>query len=352
VRGIALLCGALLLGGCTPGDIGTTPDAGTRAPDAGGAVNVPGRREHVLEVDGVERRAVVYVGAGAEDRDAPVVFMFHGTTGDGARVYDTSGWREEADAAGFIAVFPTSLTWCFKEDDNRDGDYDDPGEARITTKWTNGKLGTDDGFPLCTPAELAQFSAAKQSECDHPVVDDVRFVDALVSLLGANHRVDPKRLYVSGFSNGASFTARLVVERSTVFAAAAIGSGKLAVEPLTAERPMGVVHWMGTEDGKFVPAGMTVEVSAQMLEQNAQLDAAFIAPLRTVLGLAGTPAYQERTVGGTKVGTFRWTQGPDAGSPSYAYSFIDGMTHRYPAEAGGFSAARYGWSFFSTQALP
>jgi polyhydroxybutyrate depolymerase len=351
VRALILTCGALLLGGCTPQAPGGETDAGT-PPDAGVSSNVPGRHEHVLAVDGVERRAVVHVGAGAAEKDAPVVFMFHGTTGDGERTYDTSGWREEADDAGFIAVFPSSLTWCFKEDENRDGDYDDPGEARITTKWTNGKLGTDDGFPLCTPAELAQFPAAKQAESDHPPVDDTRFVDALVSLLGAQYRVDAKRLYVSGFSNGASFTARLVVERSTVFAAASIGSGKLAVEPIPAERPMGVVQWMGTEDGKFVPAGTTVRVSADMLEQAPQLDASFIAPMRTVLGLTGAPAYQERTVGGAKVGTFRWTQSTVGAANSYAYSFVEGMTHRYPSEAGGFSAAHYSWGFFSTQALP
>lgn len=348
MRPLAPIVCALLFGACDSQDTG----AGANTADAEIRVNVPGRHDHVLAVDGVERRAAVHVGGGAAGRDAPVVIMFHGTTGDGESVYDASGWREEAEAGGFIAVFPTSLTWCFKEDGNQDGDYDDPGEARVTTKWTNGKLGMEDGYPLCNPAELAQFPAAQQAASDHPVVDDVPFVDALVQLLVTDYRVDPRRLYISGFSNGASFTSRLVVERSTVFAAAAIGSGKLAVEPAPAERPMGVVQWVGTADGKFVPAGVTVQVSAQMLEQYPQLDASYIAPLRTVLQLSGTPAYQESTVGGAKVGTFRWTQEATGAAPSLAYSFIEGMTHRYPSDADGFSAADYGWSFFSTQALP
>lgn len=355
---LPLLLSAAFLGtGCAAAVSGedggmAAVDAGSNSPDAGAAVNVPGRHDLALTVDGLERRAAVYVGTGAEGRDAPVVFMFHGTNGTGEHVYDTSGWRQQAEAEGFIAVFPTALTWCFKEDENRDGDYDDLGEARVTTKWTNGKLGMDDGFPLCTPGEIQQFSAEKQAESAHPVVDDVQFVDALVEAVSRQYRVDSKRLYLSGFSNGASFTARLVVERSTVFAAAAIGSGKLAVPPVPAERPMGVVQWMGTEDGKFIPAGAGLQVSSQMLVEYPSLETAFIAPLRTTLGLAGSPSYQERTVGGTKVGTFRWTESTLGAGNSYAYSFIEGMTHRYPSEAGGFSAAVYGWNFFATQSLP
>ena len=41
----------------------------------------------------------------------PLVFMFHGTSGDGERFLRISGWREQADATGLVAVFPTGLRY-------------------------------------------------------------------------------------------------------------------------------------------------------------------------------------------------------------------------------------------------
>ena len=54
--------------------------------------------------------------------------------------------------------------------------------------------------------------------------------------LEAQMPVDSHRLYASGFSNGANFTARLALERSTVFAAAAYSAGALMVPEAPARR--------------------------------------------------------------------------------------------------------------------
>jgi polyhydroxybutyrate depolymerase len=304
-------------------------------------------------VDGLERRAVVHVGAGAAGRDAPVVVMFHGTSGSGLTAYGNSGWQARAEADGFIAVFPSSLNWCFKEDENGDGDFDDPGEPRIATKWTAGQggLGREDNFPLCTDAELAQFPADRQALADHPVVDDVAFVDALVAMVRAEYRVDSRRIYATGFSNGASFTARLVAERSELFAAAAVGSGKLAVPPVLATRRMSALQWVGTKDPKFIPPGLNVQVSASMLTDYPNLEASFVDALRVTLGLGGTPTYAERNVNGFKVGTFTYAQSTVGDSNTFAFSFVQDMPHAYP-DGPALVMADYAWKFFETQALP
>ena len=62
-----------------------------------------------LDLDGVQRRFEVYVPANVP-ADAPVVFMFHGSSGTGEQFANISGWREEADQRGLIAVFPTGET--------------------------------------------------------------------------------------------------------------------------------------------------------------------------------------------------------------------------------------------------
>ncbi|MFZ1255451.1 MAG: hypothetical protein WAR77_03820, partial [Saprospiraceae bacterium] len=41
----------------------------------------------------------------------PVVFMLHGTSGDGEKFYNISGWKELGQAENFITVFPSSLSW-------------------------------------------------------------------------------------------------------------------------------------------------------------------------------------------------------------------------------------------------
>ena len=80
-----------------------------------------GRIVRHLTVDGVVREVVLHVPDSVNgSQDVPVVFMLHGTSGDGDKFYNISGWKEKADQEGFIAVFPSALTYCFGEDEDYD----------------------------------------------------------------------------------------------------------------------------------------------------------------------------------------------------------------------------------------
>ena len=58
------------------------------------------------------RRFLVYVPTPRRPgRPRPVVFMFHGSRGTGEQFLAMSGWREQADATGLVAVFPTGLRY-------------------------------------------------------------------------------------------------------------------------------------------------------------------------------------------------------------------------------------------------
>src|SRR5215212_4696596 len=64
----------------------------------------------VIEVDGEPRRFIVYVPErAAAPAGRPLVFMFHGTSGDGARFLRHSGWREQADDVGFVDAMLADL---------------------------------------------------------------------------------------------------------------------------------------------------------------------------------------------------------------------------------------------------
>ena len=86
-----------------------------------------------VEVDGHPRQFVAYVPATAPATGprAPVVFMFHGSSGTGEQFLRMSGWREQADATGLVAVFPTGLRYRILEN------------GRRSTKWNDGDLAAE-----------------------------------------------------------------------------------------------------------------------------------------------------------------------------------------------------------------
>ncbi|MFN8332099.1 MAG: hypothetical protein U0T81_12935 [Saprospiraceae bacterium] len=77
-------------------------------------------------VDSVKREYIVHVPPNYDStKKVPVVFMLHGTSGDGELMYATSGWVEMSNKEGFIAVFPSSLKYRII----------DNGEYKTITKW-------------------------------------------------------------------------------------------------------------------------------------------------------------------------------------------------------------------------
>jgi polyhydroxybutyrate depolymerase len=305
-----------------------------------GAAGLPyevGVNCRVMEVDGHPRRFIVYV----PDRRpvtgprAPVVFMFHGSTGTGEQFLRTSGWREQSDATGALAVFPTGLRYRVLE------------SGRLSTKWNDGELRHEvdlderpDGYPEDSPWPA----------------DDVGFVDAVVSDLNAQAPIDRRRIYASGFSNGAAFTARLAVERSTELAAAAFAGGGLH-EPRPIERPIPMYLAGGTLDAHILeqtgPPALTelplnpVELLAEPIVQST---------IGAHLGTLGLDATDFGTVGRPHSSAFRWPatgSGPDGAL--FRFGMLEGLRHKYPNAGNnpaGFAAAPEFWRFFQSHPLP
>ena len=89
-----------------------------------------------VEVDGHPRQYLVYVPHRRAAR-APVVFMHHGSSGDGERFLRISGWREQADRTGLIAVFPTGLRYRMLDTGRRITKWNDYNLARTSTSTTS-----------------------------------------------------------------------------------------------------------------------------------------------------------------------------------------------------------------------
>ena len=190
---------------------GTLPDG---VPPTGGSfAYAPGDYKESITVDGRERTYLLHIPTGFDAaKKYPLVLGFHGGNGTGEKFARQTGFKEKADAEGFIAVFP-------------DG---------IENNWNDGRGTTD---------------AEKQG------VDDIKFLRSLVGRLQEKLPIDAKRIYATGVSNGGIFSHRLACDMADVFAATAPVIGSLAtnyVAKCNPVAPVSLVVIQGTED-PFIP---------------------------------------------------------------------------------------------------
>ncbi|MCB0570845.1 MAG: hypothetical protein KDC66_13815, partial [Phaeodactylibacter sp.] len=85
-----------------------------------------GKNRYTTVIDGDTREYYVHVPTGYdEEQPTPVVFMLHGTSGDGEKFYNISGWKEVGEKENILTVYPSSWHHCIIED----------GQTMNTTKW-------------------------------------------------------------------------------------------------------------------------------------------------------------------------------------------------------------------------
>ena len=212
---------AVLIVGCSE-DKSTTPQ--TTAP-------VPGKNRFTTMVDGDEREYYVHVPAAYDGSSArPVVFMLHGTSGDGEKFYNISGWKEVGESENILTVFPSSWRHCIIDEDGRS----------TTTKW-NIYPGS---FTYCA-GEVPR--------------DDVKFLRQVITELKAKFKVDEKRIYLGGFSNGGQMAFRCGVEMSDVLAAVIENAGSSSGSAShTPRRNLPVAFQFGNEDDRFFPSPVSL----------------------------------------------------------------------------------------------
>ena len=126
----------------------------------------------------------------------PLVVMLHGTGGSAQFSADETEWASFAAGQGFAVAFPDGLP------------IDPNSPPRFLTnpqRWNDGS--TKPGDPLHTDTE------------------DVRFLADLIRHLIEQWGVDPSRVYLAGFSNGAGMAFRFAAERGDLLAAVAPVAG-------------------------------------------------------------------------------------------------------------------------------
>ena len=124
------------------------------------------RRE--WKIGDATREALIHVPAKAKKKVAPVIFVFHGHGGT---------MRHSARTFDFHTLWPEAIV-VYMQGLNTPGRLSDPE-------------GKKPGW---------QHSLGAQED------RDLKFFDAALASLKKDHKVDPKRIYATGHSNGGVFT--------------------------------------------------------------------------------------------------------------------------------------------------
>jgi polyhydroxybutyrate depolymerase len=159
-----------------------------------------------IDVDGTTRKFVTYIPSVSNATDKlPVIISLHGRLGTGKGMMSFADFRSIAEREKIIIVCP-------------DG---------IDKSWNDGRA---------TPAEKKG-------------VNDLKFIDQLISYILNTYHADAKRVYVTGMSNGGFMTSRLACELNNRIAAVAVVGASMAKNmDYKPSKPMPVMYIQGTKD--------------------------------------------------------------------------------------------------------
>lgn len=158
-------------------------------------------KKEKIVINTIERDFTTYLPSGADARHGlPVVIALHGALASPKGMFHLADFRPIADKDQFIVVCPAS------------------------------KHGWQDGR-------------------DVQEIDDVKFIDQLITYLINAYHADANRIYVTGISKGGFLVSRLSCELSSRIAAIAIVSATLDVdEGYQPVNPLPIMFIHGTKD--------------------------------------------------------------------------------------------------------
>lgn len=166
---------------------------------AGCSIGAPGITQRVM-VGRTGRSMLLHVPARFSGR-APLVFLLHGSTQDGAGILAQSRLAETADRHGFLLAAP------------------------------DGGIAASPGFVWNIPGVPTVTGKIPGPED----ADDVAFIGAAIDWLAARGCIDPARVYATGISGGGRMTSLLGCVASRRFAAIAPVVGLRAGNPSSAD---------------------------------------------------------------------------------------------------------------------
>lgn len=173
-----------------------------------------------LDVDGLKRRYVMYrpdsVVMGGEL--APAVIMLDGRGGTPWTAMKATRLNQKADKEGFVVIYPEATRI----------EPDGPLHFLTNPQMWNAGVGS--------------------SDAERPHVNDTLFLERVLRDIPNRARVDAKRIYMTGFSNGAVMTYRFALKHPDILAAIAPVAGHVRVHDETLAEPVPMIFFFGRLD--------------------------------------------------------------------------------------------------------
>ncbi|NEA24655.1 alpha/beta hydrolase family esterase [Actinomadura bangladeshensis] len=298
---LVVLAVTLVLAGCTE-EHGTKDGDGGRPAKVDGVPTAQGTHKQKMDVGTFgHREFLLHVPAKVSDgkwedgkpADPPaLVIALHGGLANMSKMEDLSGFDKLSDEHGFLVAYP-------------DG---------FMTTWNAGDC--------CGAAKVGD-------------IDDVGFLTKLIDKLTGAGLADPKRVYVTGFSNGAGMAYKMACEKPDKVAAIGVVEGAL-VTPCDPDRPVSAMIFHGTAD-RSVPfnGGGNRDFNDKRPFPPVSKAVEFWRKL------AGLPE-PHKTVKALGAGTDCASTGKGAQGVAVTFCKIEGGGHQWPDEAGPML-----WDFFA-----
>jgi len=178
----------------------------------GYALDEEGDSQKILVSGGLQRSYFVHLPSRYnEESDAvPLVLMLHGAGSNARMNRRITGMNETADKENFIAVYPNGT-----------------GLFNFMLSWNAGYC--------CNYVEPLE-------------VDDVAFLNLLISTLSKEYNIDLNKIYIAGFSNGGMMAYKLACELSDRIAAIAAISSAMPVDECQPSDFVSVLVFHGKDD--------------------------------------------------------------------------------------------------------
>ncbi|GAC1306564.1 MAG: PHB depolymerase family esterase [Mucilaginibacter sp.] len=277
----------------------------------------PSQKNEELVIDGISRKFTIYIPSKTSGAKLPVLISLHGRLGTGEGMMDFADFRPIAEREQFIIVCP----------------------GGIDRSWNDGRP---------TPAQKKG-------------INDVKFIDQLITYISHTYNGDERRVYVTGMSNGGFLASRLACELSSRIAAiAVVGASMDKNMDYHPGKPIPAMYIQGTKDplvpydgGTMKGAGGEIYGHADVLKVWAEAGRCIDKPIVTHLpdeahdGTAIIKEEYSNPASGLKVVGYTVTNGGHTwpGGTQYIPKFVIG------AVSHNLNACEVIWQFFKGNRL-
>jgi polyhydroxybutyrate depolymerase len=172
-------------------------------------INGPGDYRFSMNHDGLQRQYMVHVPRRYRgDQATPMLLALHGGGGNMDYMADDKnyGLISASEKAGYIVVFPNGIS---------------PVRSGMLATWNAGNC----------------CGSARDKN-----IDDVGFLKAVVVRVSQQAKIDPRRIYSTGMSNGALMSYRLACETPGMIRGIMAVAGTDNTKSCTPKTPVAVLH--------------------------------------------------------------------------------------------------------------